>query len=807
MVDDPSPPSPPADPDATRAPLSSDHVGDSIGPYRLLQKVGEGGMGEVWVAEQHEPLRRTVAVKVIKLGMDTQQVMTRFEAERQALALMDHPVIAKVLDAGATAQGRPYFVMEYVKGEPITTYCDRQRLSTPERLVLFTRVCEGVQHAHQKGIIHRDLKPSNVLVTLQDGQAVPKIIDFGVAKATAHQLTAHTMFTELGVLIGTPEYMSPEQAEMTGLDVDTRTDIYSLGVMLYELLAGTLPFDPTALRQAGLEAIRRQIREVDPPRPSTRVSTLGEGSAEAARSRHTDPAHLLGQIRGDLDWITMKCLEKDRTRRYGSASELAEDLRRHLSHQPVLAGPPSTVYRARKFVRRHLLGVTVGVAAVVILIVFSIAISVQAAQIARERDRAQLAAARAEQINAFVRSMLGSADPRVSGREVSVASVLDAASARVEQELSNQPGVKAAVLSTLGTTYEGLGLLEPAEKELKAALQTNIAVFGPQHIEVARSLNLLATVAEDRGNLKEAERLDREALAMLARLGQTESGDAARVKGDLARVLEGLGDSAAAETLYRETLSIARRLASGPSELVAATLNNLGVLLGQRGDWAGAEPLHREALEIIKTLRGPDSPEVAAGMNTLGAVLEAKGDLTGAERLYRDSLAQRRKLLGPEHPDTARSMYALAYLLRLKGDPGRALRMSREVLALRGRVLPDAHPMVAATLVVEGLSLMDLRRPREAEPLLRESLEIRRQALPQGHWLIAASESALGGCLLACRRFPEAEALLLQGYDGLKASRGETHALTVEAARRVVALYEARGKPDKAAEWRKKLPR
>jgi serine/threonine protein kinase/tetratricopeptide (TPR) repeat protein len=790
--------------DKTMTLTSTGGTAQTIGPYHLLQKIGEGGMGEVWVAEQHKPIHRRVALKLIKAGMDTRQVIVRFESERQALAMMDHPAIARVFEAGETNDGRPYFVMEYVQGIPITTYCDQNRLTTQERLELFMHVCEGVQHAHQKAIIHRDLKPSNILVAIQDGKAMPKIIDFGVAKATAQSLTERTMFTELGVLIGTPEYMSPEQAEMSGQNVDTRTDVYSMGTILYELLIGALPFDPKELRRASFDEIRRKIREEDPLKPSTKLSTMGEASTTQANNRRMESPALIRQIRGDLDWITMKALEKDRTRRYGSPAELAADIDRYLSHQPVVACPPSTVYKAKKFVRRHRVGVGVAATVGVLLVVFSVTTAVQARRIARERDRARLAAEKAERINAFVHDMLSSADPRVKGRDVTVASVLDAASARVESELAGQPDVKAAVLTTLGTTYQGLGLLEPAEKHLKAALQARVAAFGAEHLQVARSLNALASVAEDRGDLKEAERMNRQALAMLQRLGAADGEDAATVLGDLARLLEGLGDSTAAEALYRETLALERRLGGQRSEGVAATLNNLGVLLGHRGDWAGAEPLHREALEIARAIYGPEHPNVAAGMVSLGSVLEAKNDFVGAEALYRDSLAMRLKLLGPEHPDVTRSRYALAGVLQARGDAEGALRECREILALRGRVLPDAHPMVAATLQVEGLSLLDLGRAQKAEPLLRESMELRRQSLPPGHRLIAASESSLGACLLALGRFPEAEAFLLRGYEGLKSSRGDAHESTVKARQRLVALYEAWGRRDKAAEWRRK---
>jgi serine/threonine-protein kinase len=580
----------------------------------------------------------------------------------------------------------------------------------------------------------------------------------------------------VGTVLGTPNFMPPEQA--LGLAVDERADVYALGAMLYFLLAGAPP-------HAGASA--------------------PEVLTAAARGRPRPVEALEPDAPPDLVAIVYKAMAPEADARYPSAQELAADLRRFQTGQLVRAHHYSARELLGRFVRRHRAAVTV--AAALTAAIFAsvaggfLAVRHQARVAEAERDRARAAAEKAERINAFVRQMLGSADPRQAGRNVTVASVLDAASARVVPELAGQPDVKAAVLSTLGTTYEGLGLFEPAEKLLKGALESRIAVLGPQHVEVARSLNALAAVAEDRGDLKEAERLDRQALAMLQRVGAAEGEDVAQVKGDLARVLEGLGDSAAAEALYRETLALERRLGDR-SAGVAATLNNIGVLLGQRGDWAGAEPLHREALDIIRALRGPEHPEVAAGMSSLGVVLESKGDLAGAERLYRDSLAQRRKLLGPEHPDTTRSMYALAYLLRAKGDPEGAARLCREVLALRGRVLPDAHPMVAATLQVEGLSLMDLGRARQAEPLLRESLDLRRRALPPGHWLIAASESALGACLVARGRFREAEGFLLHGYEGLRVSRGESHERTVEARRRLVTLYEAWNRPDRAAAWR-----
>ncbi|MHC4108896.1 MAG: serine/threonine protein kinase [Planctomycetota bacterium] len=364
--------------------------GDCIGPYKLLSRIGQGAFGDVYVAEQAQPVRRTVALKIVKLGMDTKQVVARFEAERQALALMDHPHIAKVYDAGATELGRPYFVMELVPGRPITEYCDEQRLPIKLRLRLFLEVCDAIQHAHQKGIIHRDVKPSNIIVELVGDRAVPKVIDFGIAKATGYSLTERTLFTDHGQLIGTPEYMSPEQAEVSGRNVDTRTDIYSLGVVLYELMTGTLPFEPTTLRSGTIDEIQRKIRQEHPAKPSTRVRMLGDGAAQAAKCRRTNLPSFRRRLRHDLDWIIMKAMDKDQTRRYGTSSELVADIQRHLRHEPVVAGPPSTSYRLRKLVRRN----RPAVIATVVVLIGLIWGTVASVGLFRERNEAQAEAIR-----------------------------------------------------------------------------------------------------------------------------------------------------------------------------------------------------------------------------------------------------------------------------------------------------------------------------------------------------------------------------------------------------------------------------
>ena len=423
-------------------------VGQTLGRYKLLERVGEGGCGVVYVAEQTKPVRRRVALKVIKLGMDTKQVVARFEAERQALAMMDHPNIAKVLDAGTTDVGRPYFVMELVRGIKITDYCDQANLSTKERLDLFIKVCQAIQHAHQKGIIHRDIKPSNILVTLHDGVPVPKVIDFGIAKATEGRLTDNTVYTQLHQFIGTPVYMSPEQAEMSGLDIDTRSDIYSLGVLLYELLAGSTPFDGRDLMASGIDAMRKTIREKEPQRPSTRLATLGADQlTTTAKRRSADTSKLLHQLKGDLDWIVMKCLEKDRQRRYDTANGLAADLKRHLNNEPVTARPPSQLYRLQKMVRRNK-AATFGVASVALALVVGLGLATAALvreRTARERERTQ--SVRADTVTTFIDTLVSDQLPTLirqgnvrGGREL-----IRKADALASSSLSNAPAAELKV--------------------------------------------------------------------------------------------------------------------------------------------------------------------------------------------------------------------------------------------------------------------------------------------------------------------------------------------------------------------------
>jgi len=531
--------------------VADETMPERIDRYKILQKLGEGGCGEVYMAEQTEPVRRRVALKVIKLGMDTKQVIARFEAERQALALMDHPNIAKVLDAGATETGRPYFVMELVKGIRITDFCDQQHLSTSERLGLFTQVCQAIQHAHQKGIIHRDVKPSNILVTLHDGVPVPKVIDFGIAKATEQPLTEKTVFTAFGQFMGTPAYMSPEQAELSGLDIDTRSDIYALGVLLYELLTGRTPFDAKELLQAGLDEMRRRIREEEPMRPSTRLSTMADADLTTiAQQRQSEPAKLTRFVRGDLDWIVMKCLEKDRRRRYETANGLVMDIQRHLNNEPVMACPPSAAYRLQKLVRRNklavgavtavgvALGIGFGIAAWQFLAkhqAYNLALAAEkraqdsAAKEEAQRKQAEAnekmartEASKSKQVATILKEMLGAAGPTVAlGRDATVLrEMLEKTSVRIGRELKDQPEVQADIYSTIGSTFIDMGDHRRAITNLELAVKSYRLAFTNDHRNLADSLGALGFCQSFTMDVGNGNRNARLGLEMARRCGQ-----------------------------------------------------------------------------------------------------------------------------------------------------------------------------------------------------------------------------------------------------------------------------------------------
>ena len=822
-------------------------AGRSIGSYRLLAELGEGGMGQVWLAEQTVPVRRQVALKIIKAGMDTAQVIARFEAERQALALMDHPAIAKMFEAGATAQGRPYFAMEYVRGESLTTYSDRQRLTTRERLELFLQLCDGVHHAHQRGIIHRDLKPSNILVTLQDDHAVPKIIDFGVAKAMSGPLTAHTLYTSLGGFVGTPEYLSPEQAEMRNGDIDTRTDVYALGVVLYELLTGALPFDRHLFKEQNFDEIRRTIREVAPLRPSTRVTRPDAVAMNSAGSRRTEPARLAGLLRGDLDWITMKALEKDRADRYGSASDLAADVRRHLTNQPVLAGPPSALYRSRKFVQRHRFGVAATAILLVLVVTFAGVMAVQTKRIARERDRANRETQTAREVASFLVGLFEVSKPsEAAANSVTARQILDKGADRIQQETQLEPEIKAALLATMGDVYKSVGLYPKAQRLSEAALQSRRELHGRRSPEAAGSLAQVADVMRRRGQLAEAEQMHREALDIRRNAFGSQSLEVAESLAGLAAVLSEKADYVQAESLLQESLRLYQKFEGEPHANPARVLTALANIRFQKADYAGAERLLRDAHELHQKLLGPGHPRTISDANNVATALLVQGNYAQAEAVYRDNLKEIIRTLGPEHADLATvygELGAALYYQRRYADAEEAYRKAlaiarnafgsdhtevavasgnlgqaveaqgryadadslyREALTVAGRALGRQHPEVATYLIWLSGTQRHMGEPAAAEAAAREALEINRRQLGAQHPRTTEAEGALGMALCAQRKWHEAEPFLINYATSLKGRPGVEREVT-HVTEQIVAMYVAVGKPREAAEWRARL--
>jgi serine/threonine protein kinase/tetratricopeptide (TPR) repeat protein len=756
--------------------------GSVLGPYKLLEQIGEGGMGLVFMAEQAQPVRRKVALKILKPGMDTRQVVARFAAERQALALMDHPHIAHFYDAGTTATGRPYFVMELVRGVPITEFCDQRRLTPRQRLELFVTVCQAVQHAHQKGIIHRDLKPSNVLVTLHDTVAVPKVIDFGIAKATTGPLTERTLFTGFAQLLGTPLYLSPEQAEMSGLDVDTRSDVYALGVMLYELLTGTTPFASETLRKAGYDELRRIIREEEPPRPSQRVTTLAaEACTTVAERRGVDGRRLRQLLRGELDWIVLKALEKDRNRRYESASALAADVQRYLHDEPVEACPPSAAYRLRKFGWRYRRAiVTAGVIAVVLIA--ATAVSIWQALKARDAgERATREANNARAVNEFLlQDLLRQVDVHyqlntgfTANPNLTVKEALDRAAAKIGERFQDQPESEAAIRMAIGHAYAGVGDNQLQVLHMERALALRKAHLENDHPDTLESMQRLGIAYGSVGRFREEIALQEQALEKRA-------------------VLFGPD--------HRLTLS-------SVSSLVTAYR---GV-----GQWDRAIQLGEEALEKQRAVLGPDDPATLNSIHSLALNYSGAGRYGEAIPLFEQALQKKEAVNGPDHPNTVWCLECYAVTYQRAGklvDAGRLLHIALE----RRRKLedPEGKPWTANTLTLLGHNLILRHRYADAEPLLREALTRWEKNLPEGLQRFYTM-SLLGDALLGQQNFTAAEPLLLQGYKEMEQRKQllqtsinalpEAHAALPKALARIVRFYELTQQPEQARLWREKL--
>ena len=759
--------------------------------FELVRKLGEGGMGQVWLAEQVAPVRRQVAVKLIKAGMYDEAVVQRFQSERQSLAIMDHPAIAKVFDAGTTPQGQPYLVMEYVPGLPITDYCDLHKLSIKDRLELFIHSCEGVQHAHQKAIIHRDLKPSNILVIEVDGKPVPRIIDFGLAKTTAPQVSGE--FTQLGQFIGTPGYMSPEQANLSARDIDTRTDVYTLGVVLYVLLTGLQPFETKRREKPSLDEWLRQLREEEPPNPSTKVSGDKDTSSATADARGTEPKQLISQLRGDLDWITMKALERDRTRRYGTPSELAADLKRFLNHEPVIARPASPGYRLRKYIRRHRVAMSVGAGVLLVLVVFSVVQARQLRETTRERDHAKQERDRASQerdratrIAAFMSNMFKVPDPsEARGNSVTAREILDRAASDIGTGLAQDPDVQSQMLHEMAGTYNNLGLRARAHELAQRALNARQSLHGADDPKTLESMTQLGLILHMEGHDAEAEPLDRQALADERRVLGSDDPLTLETADELAMVLKPLGHFPEAEKLAREVVDTSTRRLGPESALTLRAQNHLASILFYEGHAADAERVLRPALEVERRVWGPDHPETMKAIAMLAISLHHENSFAEAESLYREVLASSERVLGTEHPSTAIAMGNLASILGDEGHSPESLNLLRQALAIFSRTLGPDHP---STLMCELNLTRGLRgegQLHEAERMQRQILatEIRAHGAEYPDTLLVESE--LAKTFFLERRYAEAEKLAQDTFDIQLQKLGPRHRDVVDTLQRL----------------------
>jgi serine/threonine protein kinase len=762
--------------------------GERVGPYRLLRVLGEGGMGIVYEADQVEPVRRRVALKLLKIGLDTKAFVARFEVERQALAVMNHPSIARVLDAG-TVGTRPFYVMELVPGVPITDFCDNNRLTTKQRLRLFEDVCGAVQHAHQKGIIHRDLKPSNVLVAFQDDRPIPKVIDFGIAKALGRDLTERTLITGVGEAVGTPAYMSPEQWSSDLMDIDTRADIYSLGVVLFELLAGRLPHDAAELMRAGNGA-PFLLQNWATPTPSHSLKTAGETIASIAYLRRTDPAGLLKEIRGDLDWITRKSIEPDRAQRYETAHELALDISRHLRAEPIMARPPSARYRAGRFLARHRAGAIIGALAAIGVAAFTLTTAVQARRIRRERDIASTEAAKSKALNTFLERTLLSPDPMDGiGRDATMVEALDSATARLGHEAIASPMVEASVKSAIGWAYFNLGDYSKAQPLLNSALSIRQTINPPDSNGLAESLLRSAQLDDKLARFASAQNKFSQALAIRRRIDRDTASalaNALLVIGDFTR---DRGDSTRALSLFRESARVYS--ATKDSAGLADVDRQLALLEVAAGDPETAEQHLAASLAYHRKVLGRH-PLVAEELTILASVLADLHRTREAEAAYNEALSIGRETLGPEHDRVAQTMNNLGVLLSSEGRFDEAKAVLRDALLADERKLGKNNPTVGAEML--NLSKAICRGSssyQEGEQWAAEAIGILARQ-PGPAWPVAQARVMRGVCLARLGRYDDAEREIGAGIAGLTAELGATHWRVDSARVRLREVQESR---------------
>ena len=828
-----------ASPDASAAALM-EKPGTCIGRYKLIRVLGEGGMGIVYLAQQQEPVKREVALKVIKPGMDSKRVIARFEAEQQALALMEHPHVARVHDAGLTPSGRPYFVMEHVEGVPITEYCDKHKLTIEERLRLFLHVCEAIQYAHQKGIIHRDIKPSNILVTIEDEEAIPKVIDFGVARAISQPLTERTLYTEHGQLVGTPEYMSPEQIDLNNQDIDTRTDVYSLGVVLYQLIAGMLPFDPKTLREHGVDGVRKIISEEDPQTPSTRLSrTSIEDLEKSAQQRKISPRQFQRRLRGDLDWIALKAVEKDRNRRYASASELAADIRRHLNHETVTAGRPSLAYKASKFVRRNRALVT-GFAAVLIVLIIGVIVSLVFA------IKAQRAGRNATTVAQFLQNVVFraiDAEER-GGLQVTLKEILDdITSEEIARDFGNSPLQEASIQKMMGELYANANCFEEGQRYLLRSLEiftTKLGRDDPRTIEV---LDLLGHLYWGWWRYREAEQYLSDALAARVRLLGPRHRDTLRTKTWLGWTYYAQGYTKKAERLLAETYKTEEQILGDSDPETLQCLVFHGCALLACGRYAEAEDTLTRALKLSAAALGPTHPLVAYPSALLGRLYSRQGRYLEAENLLGSALQISREAWGEHNGGTFHNVAALAENYARQGQIARAESLlleavrkgeqteeSRSQIAVQTLPYPgffylwqrrysdaensvsksrsaslDAygieHPISFLNTIVLGMVYREQDRDDEAEQQLRSAVDRLREYLTDESSMTSGVLHELAVLYQRQGKYAEAERLHLETLDIQRHLLVENHWHTLGTIRDLIALYTSWNKPQEARKW------
>ena len=844
------------------APGEAPPVPAQIGDYRILERLGSGGMGDVYKAEQHDPIRRTVALKVIRDGRSTGDVLTRFELERRALAAMNHSSIARVFDAGSTEEGQPFFVMELIEGRPITDFGDAEGLPIRHRLELFVQVCNAVHHAHQKGVVHRDLKPENVLVTREGDAAIAKVLDFGLAKVTDPDFLEVTLQTEQDRVMGTLEYMAPEQAAGTIDLIDARADIYSLGVMLYEVLTGALPFSSERLRKAGVGESLRLIQDVEPPRPSVRMASRDEAARQAASRRRTSTERLAKELREDLDWVVLRAMAKEPERRYASASALAEDIRRYLDHEPVMAGPPSARYRLRKFARKY--SVQLGAAATVVLaLIVALVVSLVFyfdAESARDEERlarreAEDEAKRAKEAEAkerersgelqdmmrFQSSRLAELDPYKMGADLRLdlrrsimtgsdspveadknaaryaeltdqvnftnlglkaleANVFEPMSAAIDARFAEKPRLQAQLLQALSSTLIDLGLLELAENTQRRALALRNDIYGPDHALTLDSSNGLGATLFDSGKYDEARVTVAKALASAKETLGPEDRGTLSLMHDLAAIHLALDEPTKAEPLIREVVSGWRQsLGRGHPDTLNAT-NTWASTLESLGRLEEAEERYREVLRHRERLRDEDPGIPVAAANNLALLVRSRGDFEEAEDLLQDALEWSRALLGDDHAMTVSSIHNSGTTFLEKGDPKSAYPLLREAFERRTRVLGADNEGTLLSMWNLGSALHDLGRPSVAEPLLRDAVKACRATLGDDHGDTLGAINALGYLLYSEGQLEEAEPLYREALKNRSRVFGPNHPDTLNSLNNLAAWFMASGDPARAEE-------